>query len=101
MLLLRVNLNEVDPLLFVYLFNSPLGQKQVDLYKSAQATKQTELGIENTKKIRLPLPPLSIQKSVSNIIKKETLQIVELREEVTRLYQKAKFDFEEAIFGEA
>ena len=100
MLLLRVNLNEIDPLLFVYLFNSPLGQRQVDLYKSAQATKQTELGIENTKRIRFPLPSLAIQKSISNLIKKETLKICKLREEANGLYEKAKIEFEEAIFGE-
>lgn len=100
MLLLRVNLNEIDPLLFVYLFNSPLGQTQVDLYKGAQATKQTELGIENTKRIRFPLPPLVIQKSISNLIEKETLQIGKLREEASRLYKKAKIEFEEAVFGE-
>lgn len=101
MLLLRVNQNEIDPLLFVYLFNSPFGQKQVDLYKSAQATKQTELGIENTKKMLFPLPPLPIQKNISNVIAKGTLQIVELREEAKELYQKAKIDFEDVIFGEA
>ena len=100
MLLLRVNLKEIDPLLFVYLFNSPLGQRQVDLYKSAQATKQTELGIENTKRIRFPLPPLAIQKSISNFIEKETLQIGKLHEKATEFYQKAKKEFEEAIFGE-
>ena len=100
MLLLRVNLNEIDPLLFVYLFNSPLGQKQVDLYKSAQATKQTELGIENTKKICFPLPSLAIQKNISDLIKEETLKICKLREEANKLYEKAKIEFEEAIFGE-
>lgn len=100
MLLLRVNLNEVDPLLFVYLFNSSLGQKQVDLYKSAQATKQTELGIENTKKIRFPLPLLSVQKDISSVIENETLHVKKLREQAKLLYKRAKFDFEEAIFNE-
>lgn len=99
MLLLRLNLTEVDPLLFVYLFNSTFGQKQVDLYKSAQATKQTELGIENTKKIRFPLPSLAIQKNISNFIEKETLQIGKLREEASGLYEKAKIEFEKAVFG--
>ena len=100
MLLLRVNLNEVDPLLWVYLFNSPLGQRQVDLYKSAQATKQTELGIENTKKIRFPLPSLSVQKRLSDMIEKETFYIKKIRQQAEELYQKAKMDFEEVIFGE-
>ena len=98
-LLLRLNLTEVDPLLFVYLFNSTFGQKQVALYKSAQATKQTELGIENTKKIRFPLPPLSIQESISNVISEKTLQICSQRNDAGKLYQLAKNDFEAAVFG--
>ena len=100
MLLLRVNLAEIDPLLWVYLFNSSLGQKQVDLYKSAQATKQTELGIENTKKIKFPLPSLTVQKSLSELIEKETLSIKEQRRKANELYQQAKSNFEEVIFGE-
>ena len=100
MLLLRVNLAEIDPLLWVYLFNSPLGQKQVDLYKSAQATKQTELGIENTKKIKFPLPSLTVQKSLSALIEKEMLSIKEQRRQANELYQQAKSNFEEVIFGE-
>lgn len=100
MLLLRVNSAEIDPLLWVYLFNSPLGQMQVDLYKSAQATKQTELGIENTKKIKFPLPSLTVQKSLSALIEKETLSIKEQRRQANELYQQAKSNFEEVIFGE-
>ena len=100
MLLLRLNLTEVDPWFFVYLFNSTFGQKQVDLFKSAQATKQTELGIDNTKKIRIPLPPLSVQNNMANVIREKTLEISKLREEAKVLHQKAKNDFEEAIFGE-
>ena len=84
----------------MYLFNSPLGQKQVDLYKSAQATKQTELGIENTKKIKFPLPSLTVQKSLSELIEKETLSIKEQRRKANELYQQAKSNFEEVIFGE-
>lgn len=99
-LLLRLNLTEVDPLLFVYLFNSTFGQKQVELYKSAQATKQTELGIENTKKIRMPLPPLSVQKNISNVIREKTFQMSKLRNETNKLHQLSKKEFEEAIFGE-
>ena len=34
-----------------------------------------------------------------NFIEKETLQIGKLREEASRLYEKAKIEFEEAVFG--
>lgn len=98
-LLLRVNPEKVDPLLFVYLFNSSLGQKQVDLYKSAQATKQTELGIENTKKIRFPMPDISSQREISISIRRETAQANELLEQAKKLRLQSKLEFEKTVFG--
>lgn len=98
MLLLRLNENEVDPLLFVYLFNSPLGQHQVELYKSAQATKQTELGIENAKKLCFPLPALSVQRSISDRIRTELPRIAALREQAAASQRAARLEFEQAVF---
>ena len=101
MLLLRVNQEEVDPQLFVFLFNSSFGQKQVAMYKSAQATKQTELGIENTKKIVFPLPDIQQQRTLSSVIKKEMQRIDKLAEKAGSLRQRAKEEFEGAVFQKA
>lgn len=98
-LLLRVNEAEVDPQLIVDLINSPFGQKQVELYKSAQATKQTELGIDNTRRILFPLPELAEQKKISAAIEDKKKVIIALREKSERLKQQAKHEFEIAVFG--
>lgn len=99
-LLLRVNENEVDPQLFVSIFNSSFGQAQVELYKSAQATKQTELGIENTKKFLFPLPNIQEQHHIAEEIRKREEKIKALRGDAESLRQRAKKEFEEAVFGE-
>jgi len=101
MLLLRVNQEEVDPQLIVDLINSPFGQKQVELNKSAQATKQTELGVDNTKRILFPLPDLSEQKRISAIVKEKKNRIGALHKSAEDLRRQAKREFEEAVFGEA
>lgn len=98
MLLLRVNQKEVDPQLIVDLINSPFGQKQVELNKSAQATKQTELGVDNTKRILFPLPDLSEQKRLSAITKEKKNRISALHRSAENLRLQAKKDFETAVF---
>ncbi len=100
-LLLRVNQKEVDPKLIVDLINSPFGQKQVELNKSAQATKQTELGVDNTKRILFPLPDLSEQKRISGIVKEKKNRIRALQKSAEYLRMQAKREFEGAVFGEA
>ncbi|MBR7033816.1 MAG: restriction endonuclease subunit S [Clostridia bacterium] len=100
MLLLRVNQEEVDPQLIVDLINSPFGQKQVEVNKSAQATKQTELGVDNTKRILFPLPDLSEQKRISFVVKEKKNKISALQKSAENLRMQAKKEFEEAVFGE-
>lgn len=98
-LLLRVNEKEVDPQLLVAIINSSYGQAQVERYKSAQATKQTELGIENTKKFLFPLPSISEQRQIAAEIQKREIKAKALRGEAESLRQHAKKEFEEAVFG--
>lgn len=99
MLLLRVNQAEVDPQLIVDLINSPFGQRQVELYKSAQATKQTELGVDNTKRFLFPLPDLPEQKRISAAVEEKKKQIIALCKEAESLRLQAKKDFEAVVFG--
>lgn len=100
LLLLRVNLKEVNPELVVYLINSKYGQNQVQIYKSAQATKQTELGIENTKKILFPLPDIKKQNKLALHIREQENEMCLLSKNITYLRESAKKEFEEAIFCE-
>ena len=99
MLLLRVNEHEVVPQLLVDLINSSFGQKQVEICKSAQATKQTELGIKNAKKILFPLPELSLQNEISAVVQEKKQQIRALQSNAEKLRQYAKKEFDKAVFG--
>lgn len=97
MLLLRVNTAEVDARLIVDLFNSSFGAKQVEIFKSAEATKQTELGIENAKRFLFPLPCLPEQKRIADAIE-------QMKNDATCFFQRAKeyrlqakSDFEKAV----
>lgn len=61
-LLLRLNKNCIEPKYFELVFNSRYGQEQVENVKSAKTTKQTELGVENLKRILIPIPPLKFSR---------------------------------------
>lgn len=90
LLLLRLNKEKVNPYLFVILFNSIYGQRQVDNIKSAQTTKQTELGVNNLKKIFFPMASINIQNKLVATIKN-------LNSEIKYLSQKSKLNKELAI----
>lgn len=100
MLLLQVNESEVEPQLIVDIINSTYGQEQVNMYKSAQATKQTELGIENLKKIKFPLPDISLQKEMVKELDAKKHDLKTLLEEIDNLRLLARKQFEEAVFDE-
>ena len=97
-LLLRLDQSKVCPNYFSYLFNTQYGQNQVDNIKSAQSTKQTELGINNLKKVKFPLPPLSIQKEIASQLDAMVEAQKEKRSKVVELKQTALQEFEDAIF---
>ena len=99
-LLLRLNRTVYNPILFVELFNSSYIQTQIDKIKSAQATKQTELGISNLLKIRIPiLHNLQKQQTIIDQIDTYKNEIKVLREKATLLKQQAEQEFEQTIFS--
>ena len=97
-LLLRVNKNLICPDFFTFVFNSFYGQQQVDSLKTAQSTNQTELGVENLKKILFPLPPLSVQEEIASHIQSMRKQIKDLRKNAERYKKRAIIEFEQEIF---
>ncbi|WP_406773015.1 restriction endonuclease subunit S [Tenacibaculum maritimum] len=99
-LLLRLNNSIVNPLFYSYLFNSNYGQSQVEDIKSAQSTKQTELGVNNLKKILLPLPEsIDSQVEIANHISGLKSEIKKLREQAVKNRKQAITDFENEIFS--
>lgn len=96
-LLLRLNKNRIDPNYFMLVFNSSYGQEQVKNVKSAKTTKQTELGIENLKRILIPIPPIEIQHDIVRQLTIMRKEIVDLQQ-LTTYYQRAISNFEFQIF---
>lgn len=97
-LLLRLNKEKIDPRYFTLVFNSRYGQEQVNNVKSAKTTKQTELGIENLKKIQIPIPPLNTQREIVAKLYAMYEEIADLQN--TTPYQvKAAKQFEQIIFA--
>ena len=96
-LLLRLNKEKIDPRFFVYVFNSRYGQEQVENVKSAKTTKQTELGIDNLKKIQIPIPPLNVQKQIVSELEVMYNEISDLQH-LSPHYDQALKNFETQIF---
>ena len=96
-LLLRLNQKYVDPQYFVYVFNSSYGQEQVDHVKSAKTTKQTELGVENLKRILIPIPPIEIQHRIAQELTIRRKEVANLQQ-TDKYYLKAIANFEFQIF---
>lgn len=105
-LVLRLDNTYIDPNFIVRQINSQFGQDQVNILKGAQATKQTELGIENLLKMEyvVPIkedgtPDLEMQRNIVSKINKLEVEIKEWEIRLEQLREKAKQDFENAIFG--
>lgn len=98
LLLLRLNDKYIDSRFFVYLFNSNYVQEQINILKGAISTKQTELGIEKVKKIKIPIPPLDIQKNISETILKKERKINNLNSIAEQLRNTAKVELQNEIF---
>jgi len=100
LLLLRFDNKKVNAKLFVDIFNSQYGQDQVNDIKSAQATKQTELGISNLSRIQFPLPDeLNIQNDIASNISNLKGKIEQSRMNSVNFKLEAELEFETAIFS--
>lgn len=97
-LLLRLDSNKLNPNYYVEVFNSEYGQYQVNSVKSAQSTKQTELGINNLLKIKIPLPPIEVQNEIVDHINSLKEQIKTLRTQASENKAIALKSFEQNIF---
>lgn len=97
-LLLRLNKEKIDPRYFTLVFNSRYGQEQVNNVKSAKTTKQTELGIENLKKIQIPIPPLNTQREIVAKLYAMYEEIADLQNTIP-YQEKATKQFEQTIFN--
>ncbi|MBN1453656.1 MAG: restriction endonuclease subunit S [Anaerolineales bacterium] len=84
MVLLRSDLNCIEPNYIVDLFQSSIIWNQLDLIMSGNA--QPQLPIRNMIELKIPLPPLEVQREIVARIEKERA-IVEGNRELIRLYE--------------
>lgn len=97
-LLIRLNKELVNSKYLVIFINSSLGQQQISLVKSANSTKQTELGIDNCKKILFPLPPIEEQNKIVDHITSIKNEINKLKQQAEQNKIDAITNFEKEIF---
>jgi restriction endonuclease S subunit len=98
-LLLRLDKKIINAELFVEIFNSTYGQNQVNEIKSAQATKQTELGTSNLAKVQFPLiENILTQKKIVNTINGFRQRKIEKISTVQQIIKEAEQEFEQVIF---
>lgn len=97
-LLLRLNTQKITPLYYTYLLNSRFGQEQINCVKSAQSTKQTELGIDNLKKIKFPYPDIDVQNEIVDTITKIKAKVEKLNNLADQNRQLAQEEFEKELF---
>lgn len=98
-ILLRLSQDTVDPEYLCLLFNSQYVQSQIQQLKSAVATSQTELGVENLRKVRVILPPLSSQKAIAKELTAVRKRI-RSQADIDRLRLRARKEFEQSIITE-
>ncbi len=101
LLMLRFNMDGVIvPAFFVTLLNSPVMQNQIAIIKSAQSTKQTELGLNNLLDLSFPLPPKPLQQSIVERVATTKQQLEVLKEKAQEKYEEANATFESLLVGE-
>ncbi len=90
-LLVRLNKNKIDPLFFVKIFNSRFGQQQVEDNISATTTKQTELGMNNLMKTKIPDISIDEQKSIFDFFNKLEQKVNDAKKIMSQveIYNKA------------
>ena len=96
--MLRVAKDTVDPEYLCFLFNSPYVQNQIEQLKSAVATSQTELGVENLRRVKVIIPSLNEQRTIAS----ELTQIrrrIPSQTNIEEVIDKAKTAFEQAIIA--
>ncbi len=94
--LIRFRLREnADPRFFRYWFNSRIGQQS--LLSVARGAAQQNINITNVKSLKVPLPPIAIQKAIVSILSayddliENNLRRIQLLEQAARLLYREWF----------
>lgn len=82
-----------------YLFATRIIRSQIDLL-SRQILGQANINVAELKSLKLPLPPLEVQRDIVTEIDKLVQDVTSYRRKADELLKTAVLEFEEAIFNE-
>lgn len=94
----RPDLNIAISDFVAYCINSVIGRQQIDAL-SRQIIGQANINSQELRSLRLPLPPLDVQKEIMEHIKAGRKEIVQKEETVRRLSNQIQNDIEKMILG--
>lgn len=77
--------------------NSPVGRQQVNTL--SRQIMQNNINSQELRSLRLPLPPLNVQKEIMSHIEAGRNEIVQQTETVNRLHGQTQIDIEKMILG--
>ena len=81
--LLRPDQTVLDPTYFEYALKSQIAQAQVDVLKTTNT--QNNISMDAIPRIQIPLPPISVQRLISEFLEKETARLGALIREKERV----------------
>jgi type I restriction enzyme S subunit len=81
-----------------YALNSPIGRQHIDAL-SRQIIGQANVNSEELRSLQVPLPPLSIQGKLVELVAKRREEIAKLRAKTKAIVEAAKADVEAMILG--
>ena len=94
---LRFNGRKVIPDFVSWFLNSPLGRQQVNAV--SRKIMQNNINSEELRALRIPLPPLDVQKQVMGDVERGLVEISREREASNRITREANREVEALILG--
>jgi len=94
---LRADARPVDPDFAAWLINSPVGRQQVNAI--SRPIMQNNINSEEIRTLRIPLPPLEVQRKMMNEVQAGLAEIEALRAEASARTAAADAEIERLILG--
>jgi restriction endonuclease S subunit len=94
----RANTAKADPEFLAYVINSPIGRQQINAL-SRQIIGQANVNSEELRTLKIPLPPLSIQKQIMARVSAGRAQVARQQEVATLTARQIKAEVEALVLG--
>lgn len=94
----RISHDRADPEFVAYVINGPVGRQQIDAV-SRQIIGQANVNSRELRSLRVPLPPLEVQKSLISAVADARRKTTEARREASERQQRIGAEIETGILG--